>query len=286
MGLIIKKRMKYTNIVILFLSLFVTPLYAQLNSTESIELGKYVLKLAPYKAAINLSKEMTDAFKINDMTAVARLKENRNKLLNEVIDSLFSVRSDARTNIAVADIVASFINYSDCAAVEKMLSRFDASLSSVKLDATRLEIANDKRVAIGQPAMDFVLKDKNDKKYSFKNFKGKYLFLEFSASWCGWCKQETPFIREAYEKYKENVVFITVYLDDNREKWLNDMDTHKIEWLGLSDLMGWKSPIVSDYCIQGVPNCYLLDENRRIVGRGMRGKQIVEKIENELKNRK
>ena len=69
-------------------------------------------------------------------------------------------------------------------------------------------------------------------------------FLEFSASWCSWCKKEMPSIRQAYERFKDSVVFITIHLDDNRDKWLKDLETHAVPWYCLTDLKAWKLSLI------------------------------------------
>jgi len=107
------------------------------------------------------------------------------------------------------------------------------------------------KVRPGMPAADFKVFDREGKEYTLASFKGKYIFLEFSASWCSWCKKEIPSIRQAYERFKDSVVFITIHLDDNRDKWLKDLETHAVPWYCLTDLKAWKSPVAKAYNIAG-----------------------------------
>ena len=107
----------------------------------------------------------------------------------------------------------------------------------------------------------------------------EYIFLEFSASWCSWCKKEIPSIRQAYERFKDSVVFITIHLDDNRDKWLKDLETHAVPWYCLTDLKAWKSPVAKAYNIAGVPNCFIIGKDGLIKAKELRREEITQQLE-------
>ena len=129
------------------------------------------------------------------------------------------------------------------------------------------------------PAADFKVFDREGKEYTLASFKGKYIFLEFSASWCSWCKKEIPSIRQAYERFKDSVVFITIHLDDNRDKWLKDLETHAVPWYCLTDLKAWKSPVAKAYNIAGVPNCFIIGKDGLIKAKELRREEITQQLE-------
>ena len=83
---------------------------------------------------------------------------------------------------------------------------------------------NDRLLTAGKVFPDFQVFDTLGKTYTLADFKGKYLFVEFSASWCGWCKLEIPYLKTVYENTKgKNFVMFTVNMDEDREKWEKDV---------------------------------------------------------------
>ena len=125
---------------------------------------------------------------------------------------------------------------------------------------------------------DFQVFDTLGKTYTLADFKGKYLFVEFSASWCGWCKKEIPHIRKAYEQLKDrNIVFITMMMDTEREQWIRDMKREEIGWLCLTDLKGMKkSPLVDAYNLRGLPDSFVVDPEGYIIRRDLRGGEVLD----------
>ena len=128
---------------------------------------------------------------------------------------------------------------------------------------------------------NFVAQNEAGTEVSLKDFAGKYLFLEFSASWCGWCKKEIPFIRKAYHAMKDkNVAFVTLMMDDKKEAWLDEIKKFNIEWLTLSDLKGMKkSPITKAYNLNGVPASFLVSPEGKILARDLRGDEVLSTIQ-------
>ena len=115
---------------------------------------------------------------------------------------------------------------------------------------------------IGQPAPLFAQADTEGKQLALKSLRGKYVLIDFWASWCGPCRVENPFVVEAYNQFKDkNFEILGVSLDDKKDAWLKAIKEDKLPWLHVSDLKGWKNDVAVQYYIGAVPQNLLLDPN-------------------------
>ncbi|MBV7532085.1 TlpA disulfide reductase family protein [Chitinophaga sp. sic0106] len=136
-----------------------------------------------------------------------------------------------------------------------------------------------KTIRVGAPAPKFVQKDVNDKTVQLDDVKGKYVLLEFWASWCGPCRAENPNLTGQYKKYKEKgFEIIAVSLDDHKDKWIEAIAKDGLPWMHVSDLKGWNNEVGRLYGIRAVPANFLLDENRNIIAVNLRGEELNKKL--------
>jgi peroxiredoxin len=135
--------------------------------------------------------------------------------------------------------------------------------------------------AVGTLAPDFMQKDVSGKDVKLSSFRGKYVLLDFWASWCGPCRQENPNVVNAFNQYKEkNFTVLGVSLDRARDPWLKAIQDDKLTWTQLSDLKFWSNEVAVQYKIQSIPQNYLIDPDGKIVGKNLRGEQLRLKLEN------
>ncbi|WP_143307848.1 AhpC/TSA family protein [Chitinophaga vietnamensis] len=163
----------------------------------------------------------------------------------------------------------------------KKLSKEAKSSPSGKEFAKRLESA--KKTAVGQPALEFSQEDASGKNVSLASFRGKYVLVDFWASWCGPCRAENPNVVKAYSKFKDKGFdILSVSLDDKREKWQAAVTADSLTWTHVSDLKGWKNAAAELYGIRAIPQNVLIDPKGKIVAKNLRGDALEKKLEEVL----
>lgn len=140
-------------------------------------------------------------------------------------------------------------------------------------------IASAKIGAIGTDAIEFTQNDTNDKPVSLSSFRGKYVLLDFWASWCKPCRMENPNVVKAYNKFKEkNFTILSVSLDQQKGSWVGAIEKDGLAWTHVSDLKFWNNAVAELYHVQSIPQNYLIDPAGKIVAKDLRGEDLDKKL--------
>lgn len=179
---------------------------------------------------------------------------------------------------ALCIIGANLVKTASANVTTKWLSLFDESMKQRPMYAYILDqIEVRRRTSDGAGAPVFNLPDTEGKMVSLKDFKGKYVLLDFWASWCGPCKAEMPNIKEVYDKYKnKGLEVISISSDAKREAWLRAIKHENMTWTQLSSK---GSTVSADYGVSGIPHLFLIDPDGNIIANGLRGKDIMGEVD-------
>jgi len=146
------------------------------------------------------------------------------------------------------------------------------------------KIIPEKHINIGQVAPDIALADTNGNIVKLSSLRGKYVLIDFWASWCGPCRRENPNLVNVYNKYKDKGFEIyAVSLDRSRDGWINAIHKDNLTWFHVSDLKYWESEAAALYGVKGIPFTVLLDPEGKIMNKGIRSQELDLILESVLK---
>lgn len=181
-----------------------------------------------------------------------------------------------------AYVFSQYAAFMDDSVKNDVLNRSDSVFRSVPgIDRIQQHLDVMKKVQVGRKFTDFTMENADGKQVKLSDYagKGKYVLIDFWASWCGPCIKEIPGLVKLYNKYKnKNFEIVGVSFDQDKEAWLKAIIQYNMKWPQLSDMKGWENQAALIYGVSGIPYTVLLNPEGIIVEKGLRG----EKLENTL----
>ena len=245
-----------------------------LRDGRAMATGKSMIGLG---ALFMMAEVKDDPHKLDSIYKVTEeLKAESEKSIRRFFDSL---NDSYAVTYMIGDFIAREYPFADVERyyanlTPRMKGSYPGKLLEEKISALR-------DISIGGTAPEIDLPGPDGNNVKLSSLKGKYVLLDFWASWCGPCLREVPNVKAIYDDYRDKgfeVYGVSVDDGKQRDAWLAKIEEYGMDWVHVSDLKGWESPVVRRYNVTGIPKMFLLDRDGRIIAADLRGEALRQKV--------
>jgi len=233
------------------------------------------------------NKQVAVATEKKDTKRIEQIEQNYTVAQNDVVNKIKAMLPDMGTSL-VSLFALNFIDINtDFDTYDQLAQRFQKEKpDSPNAKALIGRVARIKGVMVGSEAPEIALSDTTGAVVPLSSLRGKYVLIDFWASWCGPCRSENPNVVRMYNKFKDKGFTIySVSLDrpGDRAGWTRAIRNDRLTWTHVSDLKYWQSEAAQKYGVQGIPATFLLDKDGKIIAKNLRGPALEQKLEEILK---
>jgi peroxiredoxin len=241
----------------------------KLNTTKN----QYIGRISALQKEFD---EQTEAQPENRTTIMEKLRPRYAQEIDGLNKAVLQFAQENSTSLAgfyainllnPAEYEKELVEYGD-----KIKDNFKENVS-VKEFVTKM--AKLKAIQVGQPAPDFTINSINNTPIKLSDYKGKYVLIDFWASWCQPCRHENPNLVKAYQTYNsKNFNILGISLDKDPAAWKNAIDTDGLSWTHASELKDFEGESVRLYQIEAIPSSFLIDPKGNIIAKNLRGEEL------------
>lgn len=222
----------------------------------------------------------------SDTSGLAQIEKNYDREDENKLNYISNYIKENPNSYQSAYLLSRFYSFSsNQQELEDLVNVFNKSgLKSVYIETIKRRIEELNKTKVGSIIADFELPDSNGVVINIKDYRGQYVLIDFWASWCGPCRRENPNLVKAYNEFKDdNFTILGVSLDTERDKWLSAIENDHLAWPHISDLKGWNNEVASYFGVKSIPFSMVIDPNGVIIGKDLRGDELIEFLKNNLK---
>lgn len=236
-----------------------------------------------------LYAKLEEANSRNDTIERLKLKQQMKEVSEQQRKAIFDLMKMHSFAYASVNQVGSYIaghQANDLQIADSLLSNYESSAiaNHGQVKYFRNEWRAAQKSVIGKPATDFVQPDTSGNLVKLSTYKGRYVLVDFWASWCGPCRDESPTLVKAFKEFAvKNFTILSVSLDKSKSNWLKAIAKDHLTWTHVSDLKYWQNAAAREYGISSIPFNMLLDPTGKIIALNLRGADLHEFLRSHLR---